>query len=189
MDRIDIHPVMQRSYCVKAGDDDLQELVDLGKTTFLEAFMPSSHPAYVQEYADNAFTIQRQEQELANPDTEFYFARLDGQTIGYMKLNFSLAQTEFQDHRAMEIERLYIKKEFQGNKAGQLLIDQALQIAEAWQLEYIWLGVWELNPHAIRFYSRNGFVQFSTHIFRIGDEDQTDHLMKRYLSPEHGSGL
>ncbi len=181
MEMLHTPPLLQRTYCVKAGKEDLQELLELGKTTFLEAFMPSSYPAYVLEYAEKAFTREKLELELSNPDSEFYLAKLGGQTTGYMKINFSMAQTEFQDQRAMEIERIYIKREFQGYKAGQLLIDQALQIAEAWQLVYVWLGVWELNPHAIRFYNRNGFVQFSTHIFRIGGEDQTDHLMKKML--------
>lgn len=42
---------------------------------------------------------------------------------------------------------------------------------------YVWLGVWEKNLGAIRFYEKNGFVPFDKHIFRLGDEKQTDILM------------
>jgi ribosomal protein S18 acetylase RimI-like enzyme len=43
---------------------------------------------------------------------------------------------------------------------------------------FIWLGVWEENQKAIRFYKKNGFVEFGKHIFRLGDDDQTDIMMK-----------
>ena len=48
-------------------------------------------------------------------------------------------------------------------------------------MKYIWLGVWEENPRATRFYQKNGFVAFGKHIFKLGDDEQTDILMKRPL--------
>ncbi len=46
----------------------------------------------------------------------------------------------------------------------------------------IWLGVWEENPKAIRFYEKNGFVPFSRHIFKMGDEEQTDIMMRKIIA-------
>jgi ribosomal protein S18 acetylase RimI-like enzyme len=74
-----------------------------------------------------------------------------------------------------------VLKEFQGQKAGQLLFDKALQIARERNAAYMWLGVWEKNTKAIAFYIKNGFIQFNSHIFRVGDEDQTDIMMKLIL--------
>ena len=69
--------------------------------------------------------------------------------IGYLKLNFGQSQTELQDDRALEIERIYVLKEFHGKSVGQLLYDKAIQIARQKRADYVWLGVWEENPRAI----------------------------------------
>lgn len=45
----------------------------------------------------------------------------------------------------------------------------------------IWLGVWEQNTAAIAFYERQGFERFGEHVFRIGNDDQTDYLLARVL--------
>jgi ribosomal protein S18 acetylase RimI-like enzyme len=46
----------------------------------------------------------------------------------------------------------------------------------------MWLGVWEENPRAIRFYQKQGFVEFDQHIFQLGEDAQTDILMKLNLT-------
>jgi ribosomal protein S18 acetylase RimI-like enzyme len=62
-----------------------------------------------------------------------------------------------------------------------MLFDKALQIAQSYSKTYLWLGVWEENTKAIAFYKKNGFVVFDTHIFRLGEEVQTDYLMKKQI--------
>jgi ribosomal protein S18 acetylase RimI-like enzyme len=42
----------------------------------------------------------------------------------------------------------------------------------------VWLGVWEENHRAIRFYTKNGFVVFDKHVFIMGNDEQTDLLMQ-----------
>jgi ribosomal protein S18 acetylase RimI-like enzyme len=45
----------------------------------------------------------------------------------------------------------------------------------------VWLGVWEKNEKAIQFYKKWGFVQFDKHLFQLGDDAQTDIMMKLQL--------
>lgn len=59
-----------------------------------------------------------------------------------------------------------------------MLYEKALQIAKHKNTAYIWLGVWEENPRAISFYKKNGFEAFDNHVFILGNEEQTDILMK-----------
>jgi ribosomal protein S18 acetylase RimI-like enzyme len=106
----------------------------------------------------------------------------DQKEIGYLKVNEGAAQTELKNLQALEIERIYVKKEFQDKKVGQLLFEKALELAKLQGAPYIWLGVWEKNLKAIRFYKRNGFVEFDKHIFKVGTDEQTDLLMKIDLS-------
>jgi len=135
----------------------------------------------MEAYASNAFTLQRLEQELNNPDSAFYFALYDKQVAGYIKLNRNTAQTEFADTDALEVERIYVLSEYQGKQIGRHLLKFAIQTAIEAKLSYIWLGVWEHNAGAIRFYEGNGFKQFSSHPFMLGNDKQTDILMKRPL--------
>ena len=104
------------------------------------------------------------------------------QVIGYLKLNFGDSQTELKDDKSAEIERIYVLQEYQGKKVGQLLYEKALQIANAYKADYIWLGVWEENPRAIQFYKKNGFTEFDKHIFKLGEDEQTDIMMKLSLN-------
>jgi ribosomal protein S18 acetylase RimI-like enzyme len=82
------------------------------------------------------------------------------------------------DLNAFEIQRIYVLQAYHGKKVGQLLIDKALEEARKTTCNYVWLGVWQENHRAIGFYSKNGFIKFDTHIFKMGDEEQMDWLMK-----------
>ena len=86
-----------------------------------------------------------------------------------------------QNKSAVEIERIYVLPEFQGKDVGKQLYNKALEIAQQKNAEFMWLGVWEENPRAISFYKKNGFVEFDKHIFKLGDDEQTDIMMKLAL--------
>jgi len=85
------------------------------------------------------------------------------------------------DQKSLEVERIYIGKEYYGKGVGQLLLDFALQIAKQQQMDYVWLGVWEENHRAIQFYLKNGFITFDKHVFMLGEEVQNDFMMKLEL--------
>lgn len=136
----------------------------------------------MNKYLEEGFSVEKLTAELNNKDSEFYFASLGSNVIGYLKLNFGQSQTELKDDKALEIERIYVLKEFHGKNAGQLLYDKAIQIARQKNADYVWLGVWEENPRAIGFYRKNGFVEFDKHIFKLGNDEQTDIMMKLQLN-------
>lgn len=82
------------------------------------------------------------------------------------------------DSTAMEMERIYVLKEYQGKAVGQILLDKAISLAGDADVKEVWLGVWEKNLKAINFYRRNGFVVFATHLFKLGTDKQTDLMMR-----------
>ncbi len=136
------------------------------------------------KYLDEGFSFEKLTSELNNENSEFYFAELDNEIIGYLKVNFGQSQTELKDEKALEIERIYVLKEFHGKKVGQLLYEKAMQIARQMHVDYVWLGVWEENQRAISFYKKNGFVEFDKHIFKLGNDEQTDIMMKLQLNKQ-----
>jgi ribosomal protein S18 acetylase RimI-like enzyme len=166
----------------KASITDIATLLALSRDTFFHFFGPLNDPANMEAYASTAFTGQKIQDELNNPDSHFYFALLNGQVAGYMKLNFGPAQTEFQDSETLEIERIYVLAEHHGKKIGRQLLDFAVQQAIDKGFPYLWLGVWEHNHNAIGFYEKHGFKLFGSHPFMLGSDKQTDLLMKKELT-------
>lgn len=161
--------------------NDIDQLQKIGKQTFFETFSAENTEENMTKYLQEGFSIEKLTAELENKNSELYFAILDGNIIGYLKLNFGQSQTELKDNKALEIERIYVLKDFYGKYVGQLLFRKAMDIARQKSVNYVWLGVWEENQRAINFYKKNNFVVFDKHIFKLGNEEQTDIMMKLIL--------
>jgi ribosomal protein S18 acetylase RimI-like enzyme len=162
----------------KVTHKDIHTLQEISKQTFNETFSAVNTEENMKMYLEESFSIEKLSSELNDANAEFYFALLDSSVIGYLKLNFGTSQTEMKDNNALEIERIYVSKAYHGKNVGQLLYDKALQIAKEKKADYVWLGVWEENSRAIRFYTKNGFVAFDKHLFKLGDDEQTDIMMR-----------
>jgi ribosomal protein S18 acetylase RimI-like enzyme len=160
---------------------DIPQLQAIGRQTFSETFSESNSAENMAKYLEEAYAHDKLSVELTDPNSVFYFAELDDKVIGYLKLNFGASQTELKDSKALEIERIYVTKEFHGKKVGQLLYNKAIEVAKEKMVDYVWLGVWEENHKAIQFYTKNGFVEFDKHVFILGNDAQTDIMMKLKL--------
>lgn len=164
------------------GVAEIEQLQLIGKKTFFETFAEKNTIENMQKYLEEGFTFEKLTSELLSPNYKFYFASFENKVIGYLKLNFGQSQTELKDDKALEIERIYVLNEYHGKKVGQILYDKAIEIAKHKKADYIWLGVWEENPRAINFYKKNGFKEFDKHIFKLGEDEQTDIMMKLKLT-------
>ena len=160
---------------------ELKELLELARNTFTESFASQNTKSNFDQYVSKSFTMQKIEKEFSNSESKFYVVNGDTKPIAYLKVNVGLAQTENKLDQSLEIERIYVSADHQGKRIGQLLLQKAMDLAKEFQLNWVWLGVWDQNVNAIRFYERHGFVKFATHPFKLGDENQTDILMKKEL--------
>jgi ribosomal protein S18 acetylase RimI-like enzyme len=165
----------------KADEDDLDELQEVAVNTFVKTIPADVSADDMDKYVQDRFGKEVIALALKNPETEFYLAWLNGDAIGYLKINLRDAQTNLQDPEGMEIERIYTLSEYFGKNVGKLLIEKAFGAAKEKKVKYVWLGVWEKNPRAIRFYEKNGFVPFGNHSFKFGNDTHTDILMKLEL--------
>jgi ribosomal protein S18 acetylase RimI-like enzyme len=161
--------------------NQILSLQEIGIQTFTETFSASNSEENMSNYLKEGFSIEKLTGEINNADSKFFFALDKERVIGYLKLNFGESQTELKDSKALEIERIYVLNEYHGKKVGQLLYDKAIQVATLMQVDYVWLGVWEENQRALSFYKKNGFVEFDKHIFKLGEDEQTDIMMKLSL--------
>lgn len=162
----------------KVTPDNIEQLQAISKKTFIDTFSATNTEENMTKYLNQNLSLEKLSDELNDPNSEFYFAISNDNIIGYLKVNSAQSQTELKDNNAIEIERIYVLHEFHGKEVGKLLYNKAIQIAKSANAKYIWLGVWEKNPRAISFYKKNGFIEFDKHIFNLGDDKQTDIIMK-----------
>ncbi len=165
----------------QASLSDLNTLQILGKQTFAETFTETNTAENMNAYLEESFNTKQLTKELSDRNSIFFIAYDKGKGIGYLKVNSGEAQLELKAQNSLEIQRIYVLKEYLGKAVGQLLFEKALTIAREKKIDFIWLGVWEKNPRAISFYKKNGFVEFDKHSFQLGDDLQTDILMKLQL--------
>lgn len=166
---------------VKLTLKDIDQLQKISVKTFSDTFSAANTAENMKKYIDDKFSLSKLSEELKDMNAEFYSARLGDEAIGYLKLNSGPSQTEIKDENALEIERIYVVSDYHGKGVAQLLYKKAMEVAEKKNVSYIWLGVWEKNQRAIQFYRKNGFVEFDKHIFRLGNDEQTDLMMKLQL--------
>jgi len=162
----------------KCTIEDFNNLIVISKETFIDAFEKLNNPDDFQQYLKKAFSIEKMTLELSNSDSTFSFIYCDNVIVGYYKLNERDAQNEDFDMAAMELERIYIKKQFQGKQLGSKALNHIIEIAKKKNKTSLWLGVWEHNLKAIKFYEYHGFRSFGKHLFMLGNDQQYDILMK-----------
>ena len=160
---------------------DVPGLLLLARRTFYNSFAEDNTAENMQKYLEEELSMEKLTAEVSDPSTEIYFTEQDGQTAGYLSLHYACDPEDSANRNCLKIERLYVRNEFQGMGIGQEMLNFAVEKARIIPVDYLCLGVWERNYRAIRFYEKNGFVQTGTCIFVLGEEVQTDLVMKKYL--------
>ncbi len=167
----------------QANREDAKLLADLAYTTFWDAFAhhPKNAPDDLNHYMRQAFSLEQITAELADTKSIFLIAELDGEPAGYAKIIIDNIEPGITADRPIELNRLYSHQRFLGQGVGQRLMDACFKRAEQENRDVMWLGVWEYNPRAQRFYEKNGFRVVGRHTFVLGSDPQTDLLMKKNL--------
>lgn len=160
---------------------DVIKIKDIGERTFYETFCNENSKEDMEDYLKKSFSYEQLENEMKNKNSRFYIAQDDKEVIAYMKLNFTQDQTDREYEDKLEIQRIYVLKEYKGRHIGKRLIQKAIEIAKSNSQKYIWLGVWEKNINAINFYKKQGFKKYSDHVFKLGQDEQIDNLMELIL--------
>lgn len=158
--------------------NEAETLQGIACHTFEVTFAAENAASDMESYLNESFSLKQVQAELSNPESEFYFAEAENTIAGYLKLNRGRAQTEPMGPDAVEIERIYVLEAYHGRQVGKWLLEKAMERARLSGANMLWLGVWEHNRRAIRFYEKYGFVPFGEHEFLLGEDLQTDILMK-----------
>lgn len=166
---------------VQVSEKDLPDLISISRETFADTFGKDNSPEDMAKFLDESYNKEKLGAEMATPGSSFYFLKADGEVAGYLKLDVDDAQNEDVDPNGLEVERIYLRKSFQHRGLGKKLFEFAEEKGREWGKSVLWLGVWEHNENAKNFYASRGLTRFSEHVFVLGDDRQTDFLLKKAL--------
>ena len=168
----------------RATLNDATALSAIGKQTFFDTFNGTCTEEDMLQFLQEYFNLDQVKKELANENDFFFFAEVDDEPAGYVRMmedysNFDLMKK----WKALELKRIYVDKNFHGKGIAQQLIHFVESFARKNKYEVVWLGVWEHNLRAKRFYEKSGFTDSGfTHDFPIGNTPQTDNWLWKFLN-------
>ncbi|MCF6515734.1 GNAT family N-acetyltransferase [Lactobacillus sp. S2-2] len=162
-------------------NDDLKALQEMSIITFTDTYGSQNTKEDLDDFLTNAYSTEKLQSELNNKDSFFYFGLLNDEIAGYLKLNVNEAQSEAMGNNTLEVERIYVLPEFKGRGLGRKFLEKSFDKANQLGKTKIWLGVWEKNYPALKFYQHFDFVETSSHFFTVGDDQQTDLIMTKEL--------
>ncbi|MBO0431743.1 GNAT family N-acetyltransferase [Enterococcus sp. DIV0660C] len=170
----------------KLTEDDAQQLQAISIETYEDTFGEFNTDVNMTIYLEEAYEIGKLRRELMTTGSEFYLLMVSDVPAAYLKINIDEQQSEEMSADFLEIERIYVRKQFKRMGLGNRLMELAVAKAKEKKKRKIWLGVWEHNKAALAFYRKWGFTHFSEHIFYMGDDAQTDYIFVKELIREDG---
>jgi len=175
----------ENAFTVRAGTiADARTLTDFAWRVFVATFGAANNPDDLAVYLAEAFGETQQAVELADPSRVVLLMEHAETLVAYAMLRVGIADPLVTGARPIEIQRFYVDHPWHGRRVAERLMACCIESARAREADVIWLGVWEHNPRAIRFYGKQGFVDVGSHPFLVGTDWQTDRVMMRGL--EHG---
>jgi ribosomal protein S18 acetylase RimI-like enzyme len=164
-----------------ATEIDAELVADLSRQTFYESFAGDNTEENMDKFMNLQFTKERLIDEVKQPWQLFFLAYIKDEPVGYVKLREGSVPTQLDARLCLEIARIYSVHHKIGKGVGKKLMQTCHQIARQKEKTILWLGVWKQNQRAIDFYRAWGFEIFGEQEFVLGDDVQTDWLMKKHL--------
>ncbi len=164
-----------------ATNADAELIADMSRKTFYETFVSQNTKENMDKFMNESFTKEALMKEVGEPGNIFLLAYDEKEPAGYVRMRENNNPPELGNRNSIEIARIYAATNAIGKGVGKTLMQKCIEIAQEKKKDVLWLGVWEKNNRAIDFYIKWGFEKFSTHIFMLGDDPQTDWLMKKEL--------
>jgi len=164
-----------------AGKNDAELIADISRQVFYETFSTQNTQENMDIFMTKQFSKQKLMEEVGSAGNIFLLAYDGGKVAGYVRLKETEQEKDMDKMESIEIARLYAMTTKIGTGVGSFLMQQCIDTAKKMNKNKIWLGVWEKNYRAIRFYKKWGFEIFSEQDFVLGNDIQRDWLMQKFL--------
>ena len=164
-----------------ATADDIVLISVLASTTFYEAYFEQDESSNLSGYINESFDMATVRDEIEDSQSTFFLIFLDGKAVGYARLIDDSTTDCVGDGRVIELKRIYILERCWGTGIGDRLLGHCIETARNRSFKTIWLGVWEENQRAQKFYAKYGFEQIGTLTFPYGNVDGTNLVLQLSL--------
>ncbi len=155
----------------QATISDVQIISALGITTCYEAYFELDPSKDLAEYCVKFFSLEALTNEFEDANSTFLIAESDGKAIGYVKLREGKKIECLRGKNAIEVQRIYILEKMKGKRIGESLMNRCFEIAQEKGYETLWLGVWDKNIAAQKFYEKIGMKIIGTTDFSDGKNE------------------
>jgi diamine N-acetyltransferase len=166
-----------------ARDGDAAALAALAERTFRDAFAAVNAAADMDLHCARHYAPAIQAAEIADPLGATLVVEGDGELIAYAQLRRRPVPDGDALTPAVEIRRFYVLHAWHGSGLAAALMHECVAQARTAGAAVLWLGVWEHNPRAMRFYDKHGFTVVGEQPFVLGEDPQRDLVMTRPLAP------
>ena len=163
----------------QALESDSETLTNLGRSTFIETFAKDNTKEDMDLYLAATFGVSKQLSEIRDPNRRIDIAWIENRAVGFLHLLKGEPDPVVKGPQPIELLLLYVDSKWHGKGIGPALMEHALLLAKEEKCQTLWLGVWEHNIRAQKFYLKYGFQTVGTHLFRVGTDDQLDLIMSR----------
>jgi len=154
-----------------ATADDINILAALGTTTCYEAYFELDPSSDLADYCARIYSPDNVLSEFEDPNSTYFIAEINDRAVGFAKLRENNRVECLSDAHAIELQRIYVLEKMKGQNVGKALIAESLNAAREKGYDLLWLGVWEQNLPAQRFYERLGMKTIGTTGFNDGKND------------------
>ncbi len=164
-----------------ATADDVALLARIGEETFRAAFASYNSPDNLESYIEKAYSEAAVAKHLFAEQMIYRIAEDEGAAVAFARYDLKHQPPHLEGKATIELCQIYVLTSEIGKGIGGKLLEDGFELGRTNDKNIIWLGVWENNPKAIRFYERWGFQTTSSHTFMLGDEAQRDLIMERAI--------
>lgn len=162
----------------RAVGDDAGIVSVLGTVTFYEAYFEQDTPQDMADYLHESFNLEKIRKEIADEDKTFFIIYRNGKAVGYAKLREGVKYDCIKNDNSVELQRIYLVERVYGTGIGEKLLNHCLRFAREKGFATLFLGVWQENERAVRFYEKHGFRKVGTTTFPYGDTVGTNWVME-----------
>ena len=137
------------------SEKNIHDLICIAKTSYQD------HYTYLWDdeganYISANFNVNQLQQELANPNSQFYLLYYLEKLVGFLKLNLDSELKNYSLLKALELERIYFLKEATGKGLGKMVIEFVIDLAKKRNKNIVWLKAMD-SSRSVEFYKRNQF--------------------------------
>jgi diamine N-acetyltransferase len=167
----------------RATAADAETLAVLGlltfRQTFLEGFAIPYPPEDLAAFEASTYAPAAFAGKLADPRQATWLVERGREALAYANAGPCTLPHPDVASDDLELSRLYVRRDAQGQALGRGLLEVALAWMEGQAPGPLWIGVWSGNLKAQRLYAGYGFVKAGEYEFPVGRWRDREFILRR----------